>query len=174
MKKIIFLLLFSISTIAQNIDPYVSFSGGIDTRNATIGSTPTKDKPELDFLIGFQMVSFSRIEVGIFYENFKRIEFSRYGVSAGYQFTICDKLSLTPALQFSMINRGPVEQEYSGHGSFLSYGGILNVKYHIGGNFYLGAKGELILRTDKNYLIGGNNWTGSLYAELTYVIPLTK
>jgi hypothetical protein len=172
MKKIILAILITGLSFAQN-NPYVAFSASVDVRNAIVGSQPTENNPELNFILGFQMVGKS-VEVGIFYESFKSIEFSRYGVNAGYQFPIIEKLTITPSLQFSMISRKEVEQEYYGEGCFLSYGANLNIRYEIIDNLTIGLRSECVARTDLNYLYGGSNYIFSNYFEIGYKIPLNN
>jgi len=169
MKKLI-ILLFPLFVSGQN----VSFSAGVDVRNAFVGSQPTQNKPEVDYLLGFNMISFNRFDVGIFYENFNRIKFTRYGCSVGYQLPITEKLIVTPSIEFSLINRGEVEKEFSGNGGFMSYGLNCKVQYEILDNFCIGLKGNYIKRNDLSYLYGGTNLLFSGYLELAYKINLIK
>jgi hypothetical protein len=173
MKKIILAIMITGLSFAQNNDPYVAFSTSFDVRNAIVGSEPTNNNPELNFILGFQMVGKS-VEVGIFYESFKSIEFSRYGLNAGYQFPIIEKLTITPSLQFSIIDRKEVYQKYKGSGSFLSYGGNINIRYEIVENITIGLRSECVARTDLNYLYGGSNYIFSNYLEIGYKINLNN
>jgi hypothetical protein len=171
MKKLITLLLIPLFASGQS-KPYVSFSVGVDVRNALIGSQPTNNKPEVDYLIGFNMISYNRFDVGIFYENFNRIKFTRYGASVGYQLPITEKLTLTPAVEFSLINRGEVEREFEGNGGFISYGVNCKLQYPILNNLDVSLKGNFIKRNDLSYLYGGTNLLFSGYFEFVYKLPL--
>jgi len=172
MKKLLTLLLLTQLSFAQEITPYVSFSVGVDVRNATFGSQPTNNKPEIDYQLGFEMTSFNRVQVGIFYENFNRIKFDRYGFSVGYELTYNDKITITPSIESSLINRGEVPEVTQGSGSFFSYGANLRFKYEIIDNLCIGVRGNVIARTDLNYLYGGRHFVPSGYLELIYKIEL--
>ena len=65
MKKLITILLLTTSIYAQ--DNYMSFSAGIDVRNALFGSEPTNNKPALDYQLQFAMVDRN---MDIFCNNF--------------------------------------------------------------------------------------------------------
>lgn len=169
MKKLL-LLLFPLFVSGQN----VSFSAGIDVRNAVIGSKPTHNKPEVDYLLGFNMISDNRFDVGIFYENFNRIKFTRYGFTVGYQLPITEKLIVTPSFEFSIINRNEVERDFYGSAGFMSYGLNCKLQFEVLDNFCVGLKGNYIKRNDLSYLYGGTNLLFSGYFEVTYNIPLIK
>lgn len=85
MKKIVIIAtLLLMSNFGFGQIQYVGSS--IDARNATIGSAPTNDKPELDIVV-FGGVTNKRgftIEVG--YESFKAIDFNRLYAGFGKTF----------------------------------------------------------------------------------------
>lgn len=66
---------------------YGFITTGIDVRNAVIGSKPTNDESALDiqFKIGARA---NALEVALFYESFKRIDFQAYGVNVNGVFQL--------------------------------------------------------------------------------------
>jgi hypothetical protein len=94
MKKLLFILIFSsISTNSQNI--YIS--GGIDVRNAILGSNPTNNKPAIDAIIQFGMIG-GKTELVIGYEKFRAICFDKFFFGAGHQFIVNDVITLIPRI----------------------------------------------------------------------------
>lgn len=109
MKKLIIILLLTTSIYAQ--DNYISFSAGIDVRNAIFGSEPTKDKPSLDYQLQFAMVD-RNMEVNVGYEAFPRLDFRKYSIGVGYHFQLYGyafkravKTTFIPSLEPSLIDR---------------------------------------------------------------------
>jgi hypothetical protein len=73
---------------------YVQFAAGIDARNAAVGSAPTNNKPALNSLFEFAMISNKGVEITVGYESFRAIKFEKYNIQAGYQFQILKVLKL--------------------------------------------------------------------------------
>lgn len=85
MRKIVTLLtLFLMSNIGFSQIQYAGAS--VDARNATVGSTPTNDNPELDFVVFGGVTNKRGFTVEIGYENFKAIDFSRQYLALGKTF----------------------------------------------------------------------------------------
>jgi len=111
MKKLLLALLLTNLASAQ----HVYFSTGVDLRNAIIGSKPTDNKPELNYLIEFKMVGNNNVEVGIGFEQFNAIDFNRMYASVGYRFPFIGNTILTPTIEPTLINR------YNDWGGGISY-----------------------------------------------------
>jgi hypothetical protein len=79
---------------------YVQFSAGIDAHNAAIGSAPTNNKPALNSLFEFAMISNKGVET-VGYESFKAIKFEKYNIQAGYQFQILERVKIIPSVSYN-------------------------------------------------------------------------
>jgi len=110
MKKLLIALLLTNITYAQ----HVYFAVGGDLRNATIGSEPTNNKPELNYSIEFKMVGNNSVEVGIGYESFNAIDFNRMYGSVGYRIPVYGMV-ITPTIEPTLINR------YNNWGGGITY-----------------------------------------------------
>jgi hypothetical protein len=115
MKKLlkIALLTITVSCFAQNYNQswskrdklnYKFVTVGFDVRNLAVGSKPTEDKSELNYQIKAGAVS-KNVEIGIFYEQFDRIQFQAYGAQAGYIFQLYNKTNLYTGAEFGSIIR---------------------------------------------------------------------
>lgn len=83
MKKLILMLLVSATSFSQST--YASLQ--VDGRNATFGSSPTNNKPELDMLLRFGAIGTAGVGVGIkagiVIEKFSAIDFNKYCFEVG-------------------------------------------------------------------------------------------
>jgi len=154
---------------AQN----VQFSVAIDVRNGITGSDPTDNKPALDLLLGYQMIDKNGMVVGLFYESFKEIEFTKYGFTLGYQVDVSERFKIIPDVEFGMIIRKDFDG-FEGKGSFFTIGGNATFQYDISEHFALSMKTNISKRTDLDYMYGGDNWILSNFAVLTYKIFLNN
>jgi hypothetical protein len=174
MKKAILLLLFTVVSYGQK-QPYVYFSFSTDVKNAIFGSEPTKNKPELNYIAQFTMVGNNYIEIGIGYEEFKTINYSRYFISCGYQFQITDKVKLIPSIEPSIINRwGNWGNgiDYNQKASFLSLSGSINLQHKLNDEFSIGLNFNSSLRPDTKAMYNTNNLVYSVFLKLNYEIKL--
>lgn len=181
MKNIITLLLvnllFFYSSAQTVFDrknvPTISFSAGLDFRQITVGSNATNGESEFDIIVGCQWLGGNSVESDITFERFNRIGFSRFGTGIGYKIPVTDRINVTPAVEFSMILRGPVEKEYVGHGNFLTMGVSTKIGYElterldIQGRFLLINRNDLYLEGTKELKLLPN-----FYVELVYKIIL--
>lgn len=110
MRKLLLALLFTSSIYAQK-DNYMSFSTGLDIRNAIVGSNPTNNKPALDYQFQFAMVD-RNFEVNVGYECFPRLNFDKYSIGIGYHLPLYGnifgkeiKTTMIPSLEPSLIGR---------------------------------------------------------------------
>lgn len=97
MKKLLLALLVtgSVSNAQQygtkwnqrNKEYHGFITSGIDVRNAIVGSKPTNNQSALDiqFKVGARANS---LEVALFYETFRRIDFQAYGVNVNGVFQL--------------------------------------------------------------------------------------
>ena len=170
MKKLIIALLFTNLVSAQ----YVAFIGGLDLKNATIGSDATNNKPELNYSLQFTMVSIKNVEAGIGYESFERIDFNRMYLSAGVQFPI-GQFKIIPTLEPSIINRfrnwgGGLDYNFSQ--SFLTVAFNLAIQYGLNDRFAVQSAINLLPRPDDKMMFDDSKITPSITAKLVYKINL--
>lgn len=161
MKKLITLLLLTTSIYAQ--DNYISFSAGIDVRNALFGSEPTNNKPALDYQLQFAMVD-RNMEVNIGFEAFPRLDFRKYSIGAGYHFQLyayafkrAVKTTFIPSLEPSLIDR----YDYWGGGigtkqksSHLSLGVNLAFRWDLNDDMAFEYCFNMLPRTDLKAMYG--------------------
>ena len=153
MKKLLILLLFTTASYSQNV--YVS--AGIDVRNAIVGSSPTQNKPALDYIVRFGMVGsvpnhITTIEVQIGYERFEAIDFSRFFFGLGVQLYPFKNITVIPTIEPSLIDRwnnwGGGLGEEKLKSSHLTVGVSLAVRYEVSYHISLEAQSCLLPRTD--------------------------
>jgi hypothetical protein len=158
MKKLLLMLLLSGVINAQYKDKYLSFSAGIDVRNAIVGSEPTNNNPALNYDLQFSMVGYNA-DVCIGFESFPQIDFRRYYFGIGYHFPLYGnafkkqvKTTFIPSLQPSLIDR------YNNWGGglgidtqsacFFSLGANLAFRWNINDKFALEYSYNALLRPD--------------------------
>ncbi len=155
---VIFVILFSLFVIwsgksqTKDSDHYFGLSAGLDIRNASIGSAPTQDKPAIDVLYQFAIVS-QNIEVNIGYECFNAIRFDKYSIGVGYHFPLYGRIRHTvirtvfiPGIEPTMINRWG--EEWGGKSAHLTIGGNLALRWHLGDNMAVELLANFLPRTD--------------------------
>jgi hypothetical protein len=69
--------------------------------NAAVGSAPTNNKPALNSLFEFAMISNKGVEITVGYESFKAIKFEKYNIRAGYQFQILERVKIIPSVSYN-------------------------------------------------------------------------
>lgn len=152
------MLLISIGAFAQ---PYIS--GSIDGRNATVGSEPTNNKPEVDVLFRFGAIGTAgvgkNLKVGIVYEKFNAIEFNKYAVEVGYTFKVY-KFDVHTSIEAGWIERFKL--------NYWTAGANVDVIYFINENIGIMITNNLSARTDLNSLYGGENYKFSNYIGIIY------
>jgi len=131
---------------------YLYFSSAIDIRNATIGSEATTQKPALDLLFQFGMVS-QNIEVNLGYEQFKAICFDKMTFGVGYHFPLYGRIGntviktvLIPSIEPTIIGRWG--EEWQCRSSHLSIGGNLALRWHFSDKIGLELLSNFLPRTD--------------------------
>ena len=158
MKKLIFMLFFSIGAFAQ---PYVS--GSLDARNAAVGSAPTNNKSEVDLLFRFGAIGTAgvgkNVKVGIVYEKFNAIDFNKYAVEVGYTFNVLN-LDVHASLEAGWIERFKL--------NYWTAGTNVDVIYFINENIGIMLTNNLSARADLNSLYGGENYKFSNYIGIIY------
>lgn len=137
---------------------FVAF--GFDVRNAVIGSKPTNNKPELNYQFKLGAVS-KNVEVAIFYEQFKRIDFQAYGVNVGYILPVAKKTDLYAGIETGSIIRYKTD-------NFLMYGFNGELRQHIGKNFIIGLQANYRYRSDIDQKNGENDFRFSAMANFIY------
>lgn len=154
MKKLFFAFMITGLSFAQT---YVSLSA--DVRNAIIGSTPTNNKPEMDFILRAGVISNKGLKVGILFEKFDAIGFNKYGFEIGQRIGN-EKLQLIPAVELGWIERCKMNS--------WTVGANTEILYFLNNNLGITATCNLSWRTDLNEMYGGNNWKFSNYIGLIY------
>lgn len=168
--KTLLLLLVTTCLFAQK-EGYIALMSGLDVRNATVGSAPTQNKPELDIIAKFIMVG-KDIEVNVLYERFEAISFAKYGFGVGYHFPLYSKYGKTvfiPSIEPCLIDRWGEEWQVSS--SHLSIGANASLRWfftdHLGAELLFNA----LPRTDLKARYGGDlTVVTSGYACLIYKI----
>jgi len=159
MKKLIFLL-FPLFASGQ-IERYVAFNSSIDIRNATVGSAPTENKPELDLNLAVEFHFKNQLTFGIHYETFKAIGYYKASWGVGYVFEPLKRLRAHIDLQTELIFRqGNVTDElFKQQHKYIGLSINGKLMYEILPNFYAGLKASEQMRGDlkeagyKDYLV---------------------
>lgn len=165
------LLLSAVTALSINATAQEAFiSASFDLRNAVIGSTPTGNKPAADLLLKCGMVGEKGFEIQVQYENFKRIDFVKYGVNFGHKIPITDNLSVSPLAELAFIKRdwgGDVGEVANG-----GAGAAVSVRYYFSDRFGIELFTEQLFRGDLDwrYGSGAHPWVTSVYGGLTYRI----
>jgi hypothetical protein len=172
MKKLILLILFTVSLQAQN----VYFSVGLDIKNITVGSKPTNNNSELDLMAKFGMVSNKKVEATLNYERFKRLDFWKFGFGLGKQILIAEKIMIVPTLEYNLINRSDDWGGGLGYkdnpSSHLAFGASVPIRYNIDDNWAVELQINLLQRTDIKAKYGKDKWVLSNFLNLIYKINL--
>ena len=170
MKKLLLLSLFALQVNAQ----HVYFSAGFDPRNAILGSSPTNDKPELNYMLEFKMVGNNSVEIGIGFEEFNRIDFNRMYGTIGYRFEALGMV-ITPTIEPTLINRydnwgGGITYDMKQSFMTIGLGSTLEVPINdkFGLQFYCGA----LPRPDIKMMYNDNKIVVSGQIKLIYKIEL--
>ena len=172
MKKLLLLLsLFALQVNAQ----HVYFSAGFDPLNAIVGSSPTNDKPELNYMLEFKMVGNNNVEIGIGFEEFNRIDFNRMYGTIGYRFPFIGNTIITPTIEPTLINRydnwaGGITYDMKQSFMTIVLGSTLEVPINdkFGLQFYCGA----LPRPDIKMMYGNDKIVVSGQIKLIYKIEL--
>ena len=171
MKKLLLpILLLSLTGNAQlskEKDSYLSFSGGFDIRNATVGSAPTQNKPALNYIVEMHAVS-RNIDITIGYEAFNEIKYSRMISGLGVHFPLYAyighaeiKTTFQPSLEASIIQRthddnyttlDGIKHDYQRKVGFMAYGLNLAFNWDLSDSFAIQTATNIIQRPDKDYL----------------------
>jgi len=172
MKKLILLILFTVSLQAQN----VYFSAGFDVRNLVIGSKPTNNNSELNLMAKFGMVSNKKVEVTVNYEKFNSLDFWKFGFGVGKQIIITEKIMIVPTLECNLINRSDDWGGGLGYkdspSSHLAFGASVPIRYNINDNWAVELQTNLLQRTDIKAKYGKDKWAFSNFLNLIYKINL--
>lgn len=165
MKKLILLLLFSATMVAQkkDVDDYLAFTVGFDPRNLAFGSDATNDNSALNYYVQFNIVGNNK-ELYVGLEEFPAIDYSRYFVGWGYHFHLYNytfkkeiKTTFIPSVQLSDILRhgdwggGLTYNQSSSH---LTIGLNLSLKYEISDVIAIQTSYNLLPRTDDAAMYG--------------------
>lgn len=190
MRKIIilFTILLSVSTFAQR--GFMAGSVGFDVKNTFSGSKPTNNEPSADLLFQFKVVGNKGMEVGIGYEIFPRIDFSKYTMSYGYNFPLYGyikgheiKTNVFVNIEPTIINRwgnwgGGIS--YTQNSSFLSVGANVGARWFFDEHLGIETQYNVLPRQDSAAMygnvsnhkvkIGDAPVVGSFYVSLIYKI----
>lgn len=172
MKKLTLLLLLTAITVnAQDKDNYISFSTGIDLKNAIVGSDPTQGKPAADLIVQFTMVS-QNIEVGIGAEIYPRLDYKRYFFGVGYHFPLYAyidgnelKTTFIPTIEPCMIDRSATwggAFSDNNNSSHLSISLNLGFQWEVNDYIDIGYSVNFLPRTDLKAKFPANMWSEDL------------
>lgn len=175
MKKGITLVL-SLFAVVISYSQNVYFASGFDVRNAVVGSKPTQDKPELDLLVKFGMVSNKKVEVTVNYEVFSRLDFWKFGFGVGKQIEVSDRIKIVPTLEYNLINRSDDWGGGLGYidnaSSHLAFGASLPVRFSLNDNWEIEIQSNLLHRTDIKAKYDQDKWVVSNFLNIIYKINL--
>ena len=164
MKKIHFLIIFTLLTIGPLKGQQISFQ--FDVKNAFYGSTV--NKPSFNYIIKVtDLYNYSQnLELGIFFEQFKEINYLSYGVTSNYRILNFDKFHFLTAVELSMITRNYPEKANL---SYYSYGFNQEFRYIIN-NIGLQLSINSKRRTDQNYWNSESKFVHSMYIGIVYIL----
>lgn len=145
MKKLSVLLLL-LSTISYS---QIYLSTGVDIKNATIGSPPTRESRELDMFVKFHLIS-NHIEVSGTYENFNAIGFEKYSLGVGYVGNLNSRITIISSIEPALIGRWKTDLNTDWHNrsSHLTLGMTLSVKVNLTNTIGIGISSNGLVRTD--------------------------
>lgn len=178
MKKTITvaILFLSMINIAQKKENrlFKTISLGFDVRNCIIGSNPTNNKPELDFIIGAGFIQ-NKLEFNFGFESFKAIDFNKYTFSVGPQIKIKDNFKFIPALEYTNIYRsenwgGALSKNYNSYFSSIALN--LSLRYYFNDKIGLEYMINILPRTDLLYQYDKLKIVSSGYIKFVYVLEL--
>lgn len=177
MKKIL-LLLISVSMYSQK-DNYMSFSTGLDIRNAIVGSKPTNNTPAIDYQFQFAMVD-RNFEVNVGYECFPKINFDKYSIGVGYHIPLYGyilskevKTTIIPSIEPSLIGRWGTwggGLSYNQVSSHLSLGVNIAFRWDLSDNVGVEYCLNMLPRTDLSAMYNRKIVVGSNYFKIFYKI----
>ena len=168
--KTVFLMLLTTIATAQTID----FGLSLDVRNALIGSKPTNNKQAIDAIFTFDMVGYNDgVKLGLLYESFPKIGFSRYGFNVGHNFSLDSKWKVTPQIGLYDVQRDWSKTENdTKETSSICYSVANMLSYRLTEEWQVGLFTEIMNRTDLNNYYGGTNIRVSNYASIVYKIKI--
>lgn len=194
--KIIIILLLTHTVFSsygqQQKDTYISFTSGVDIRNAFIGSAPTNNEPSLNYQFQFAMVG-NNVEVNMGYEVFPRLDFDKYTIGVGYHFHLYgNALSrnihtvFIPSIEPTLIGRHGTwggGLSYNQVSSHMSLGLNLALRWHISDNIAFEYSFNALPRTDLKAMYGekstrdrasiaGVGIVGNNFLKITYMLPI--
>lgn len=170
-------------------DNYISFSGGLDLKNAIIGNDQTNNKSAIDYYLQFSIV-YRNIETSVGYESFTKIQFERYFIGIGYHFPLYlsawqkkFKTTFIPSIEPSLVNRWGTRPEglsFNESSSNFSIGGNLAFKWDINDEFAVEYSFNALPRTNlkakhgdlsvKNHLNDGDGIIGSSFVKFIWKV----
>lgn len=177
MKKLLVLaILVTTIAIAQQKENklFKTMSIGFDIRNCIVGSAPTKNKPELDFVLGLGFIK-NKLEFNFGFESFKAIDFSKGTFSVGRQIKIKENLIFIPALEYTNIQRSnkwgnSLLEKDSGYFSSIALN--LSFRYYLNDSVGLEYMVNILPRTDLLYQYNKLQIVNSGYLKFIYLIKV--
>lgn len=149
---ITFLITYRAASQTKEIEHYVSFSTGVDIRNAIVGSGQTNHKPALDLLYQFSMVS-KKTEINIGYERFQKIGFEKLTFGLGYHFPLYGyafgkeiNTEIIPSLEPTLIGRWG--DQWGTTSSHLTIGANLAFRVNLSKNIAVEFSSNFLPRSD--------------------------
>lgn len=155
---------------------FTTFYLGFDARNCTIGSAPTNNKAELDFIFGVGAIK-NNWEFNLGGEIFKAIEFQKFTFSVGRQIRITDKITFIGALEYTNIQRRGTWGGGLGYEDNLNFHSLavnLSFRYKLSENFGLEYMLNILPRTDLLYKYENLKTVPSNYIKVVYLIKISN
>ncbi|WP_269684899.1 hypothetical protein [Flavobacterium lacustre] len=169
MKKLILILVTSLTFAQKGTEHYIYFSGAVDVLNLAVGSKPTEYKSGLDYFLQFGMVA-RNFEINIGYERFGMVQFSKNTIGLGYHFPLYShignkdiKVVFIPSIEPTIINRWGTWGDglsYDQASSHLSVAGNLSLRAHLSDSFAVEYLFNALPRVDIYGKYDNNNWSG--------------
>ncbi len=132
-------------------DSYIFISAGADIRNAVYKGTVNERGFDGVFRLGVRKEQF---QADMFYETFKIIEYTSFGINLNYVLRPDKKLTPLVGIELGMIQR-PKHL-------YPSLAVISELDYHLG-PFFIYVKGQIKVRPDINDKIKGSGYGGVGY-----------
>lgn len=161
MKNKIIIIGLIITSLCYSQDFNISL--GYDIKNSIKGSKPTNFEPSLNYLLRASAVDKNNIEIGIFYENFNKINYQCYGINAGYFIEILKIMELYGGVESGFIIRKFNTNRFS-------YGLNLEARFKIKENISISLLNQCRYRSDLHYINAPKPYRNSIFLNIIFSI----
>lgn len=169
MKKLLLVCLLAFGMNVQAQGKALAI-GSFDLRNAVIGSQPTNDKPSADILAKLAMISNSGFEIDVQHESFPKIGFNKQAVGFGWNIPLTEKLSVSPMIEPTLINRKWKPEDNAGFDKthHLNIGFSAPVRYDLTDKIGVEVHFNILKRGDLQWRYDDDKWVKSVYTGVYF------